>query len=55
MEADTLKAYSRGSVASYKKLSRFFGEQPPRVENLESLLDELGYTDYLPVRLCMEV
>lgn len=46
---ETLPAYSKGSAASYKKLSRFFGEEPPRVENLESLLDELGYMEYLPV------
>lgn len=44
-----LTAYSEGSAASYKKLSRFFGEDPPRVENLKSLLDELGYTHLLPV------
>ena len=48
-EESFLTAYSKGSAASYKKLSRFFGEDPPRVENLESLLDELGYTHLLPV------
>lgn len=55
MENNTLAAYSKGSAASYKKLSRFFGEEPPRVENLESLLDELGYMDYLPVGLYVSV
>lgn len=41
--------FSKGSSASYKKLSRFFGEAPPRVEDLESLLEALGYTHLLPV------
>jgi hypothetical protein len=49
MEKNSLAAYSKGSAASYKKLSRFFGEEPPCVENLESLLEELGYMEYLPV------
>jgi len=49
--ASSLAAYSKGSTASYKKLSRFFGEEPPRVESLETLLDELGYVEYLPVRI----
>lgn len=47
--SDVLAAYSKGSAASYKKLSRFFGEAPPRVEDLESLCEELGYTSLLPV------
>ena len=42
-------AYSKGSASSYKKLSRFFGEAPPRVEDLESLLEELDYLHLLPV------
>lgn len=44
-----MTAYSKGSAASYKKLSRFFGEAPPRVEDLESLLEELDYLHLLPV------
>lgn len=44
-----LTAYSKGPATSYKKLSRFFGEAPPRVEDLESLCEELGYTALLPV------
>lgn len=48
-DTDLLAAYSKGSAASYKKLSHFFGEAPPRVEDLESLLEELGYMHLLPV------
>lgn len=44
-------SYCKGSATSYKKLSKFFGEDPPRLENIESLLAQLGYTDYLPVRV----
>lgn len=44
-----LGPYSKGSAASFKKLSRFFGEDPPRVEDLRSLLESLGYTHLLPV------
>ncbi len=46
---DLLESFSQGSAASYKKLSRFFGEAPPRVENLESLLEDLGYMHLLKV------
>ena len=46
-----MTAYSIGSASSYKKLSRFFGEAPPRVEDLESFLEELGYLHLLPVRM----
>lgn len=50
-ESNVLAAYSKGSAASYKKLSQFFGEPPPRVEDLQSLCDELGYTHLLPVSI----
>ena len=42
--ANVLTAYSKGSAASFKKLSHFFGEAPPRVEDLQSLCEELGYS-----------
>ena len=41
--------YCKGPAASFKKLSQFFGEAPPRIENIESLLEDLGYMEHLPV------
>lgn len=49
-EVGLLGPHSKGSAASFKKLSRFFGEDPPRVETLESFLEDLGYMHLLPVR-----
>jgi len=44
-------SYSTGRAASYHKLKKFFGEDPPRVETMESFLDSLGteYSSLLPV------
>lgn len=36
--------FLRGSISSFRKLSNFFGEEPPRVEDLESFLERLGYS-----------
>ena len=38
-----------GSATSFKKLSNFFGAEPPRVQNLKSFLEDLGYIELLPV------
>ena len=42
--------YMRGSASSFKKLSKFFGEEPPRVEDIETFLEGLGYSHLYPVR-----
>lgn len=36
--------FLQGSVSSFRKLSNFFGEEPPRLEDLESFLERLGYS-----------
>ena len=43
-----------GSATSFKKLSNFFGVEPPRVQNLKSFLDDLGYSELLPVSWLVE-
>ena len=42
--------YMKGSTSSFKKLSKFFGEEPPRVEDIETFLEGLGYSHLYPVR-----
>ena len=45
----------RGSALSFKKLSKFFGEEPPRVEDMETFLEGLGYSHLYPVRARMVI
>lgn len=45
----------RGSALSFKKLSKFFGEEPPRVEDMETFLEGLGYSHLYPVRAHMVI
>jgi hypothetical protein len=40
--------YMRGSASSFKKLSKFFGEEPPRVEDIKTFLEGLGYSHLYP-------
>lgn len=47
--------YMRGSASSFKKLSKFFGEEPPRVEDIETFLEGLGYSHLYPVRAYMVI
>lgn len=43
-----------GSASSFKKLSNFFGVEPPRLQNLKSFLEDLGYLELLPVSVMGE-
>ena len=43
----------RGSASSFKKLSKFFGEEPPRIEDIETFLEGLGYSHLCPVKLLL--
>ena len=44
---DPSHVYARGSLTSFKKLSKFFGEDPPRLEDMQSFLEALGYADLI--------
>ena len=47
------KVFCRGSVTSFRKLSNFFGAEPPRLEDITTFLEGLGYTDLIQAsRLC---
>lgn len=45
----TEQVYCRGSLTSFKKLSNFFGAEPPRLEDITTFLDGLGYSDLIQV------
>lgn len=47
--------FLRGPTARLKKLSNFFGEEPPYLEDLQSFLDGLGYSYLLPVLRIIDV
>ena len=37
---------------SHKKLTKFFGEDIPKVENLQTFLNRLGYPELMNVSTC---
>lgn len=39
--------YCHGSLTSFKKLSNFFGAEPPRLEDITTFLEGLGYADLI--------
>ena len=47
--SDSQGPFLKGPTTSFNKLSRFFGEDPPRLEDMETFLEGLGYSHLYPV------